>query len=228
VVREGGDRYAVAPIAQGRLKGLLASADVVDRVLRGVIDIAEDGRLTIDDLDAVVELTRIAGETGRWAELLRLAEASAATLSTTDRIEQWAEIVERRLEAARVLGDTAAVRRAENELDRIAQRRLSSPDVPASARQPADTSGGGWKTALAVLGAVAVGVAGVAVGYVVGDQAAEGETATLTETVSITETVTAEGETVTETETATESPTETVTETVTETETVTVTEQPPG
>ena len=74
------DRYAVAAGVQGRLRRLLASADVVDRVLRGFIVIAEDGRLTIDDLDAVLELTRLAAETGRWAELLRLAEAAESVL----------------------------------------------------------------------------------------------------------------------------------------------------
>jgi hypothetical protein len=56
--------------------------------------------------DAVVELTRIAAETGRWAELLRLAEAAQTALSTTHRVEDWIEIVERRLEAARVVGES--------------------------------------------------------------------------------------------------------------------------
>jgi hypothetical protein len=66
-IREG-DRFSLAPQEQER-KGLFASIDMVDRVLRGFIEIAEDGRLALDDLDAVLGLTRIAAETGRWTEL---------------------------------------------------------------------------------------------------------------------------------------------------------------
>ena len=47
VVREDGDRHAAAPGVQEHLKRLLAAADVIDRVLRGFIRIAEDGRLTL-------------------------------------------------------------------------------------------------------------------------------------------------------------------------------------
>jgi hypothetical protein len=70
-----GNRFSLAPEEQGR-KGLLASLDMVDRALRGLIKIAEDGRLTLDDLDAVLGLTRIAAEAGRWSELLRLVEVA--------------------------------------------------------------------------------------------------------------------------------------------------------
>jgi hypothetical protein len=222
VVRENGDRYAVAPAVQGRLKRVLASADVVDRVLRAFIQIAEDGRLTIDDLDAVAELTRVAAETGRWAELLRLAEAAESTLSTTRRVEAWVVIVERRLEAARVLGDTRAASRAEAELDRVA--RTAGVTTVAYPEAEESSPSGGPSTALALLGAAVVGAVGIGVGYAIGDQTSEGsDTTTLTETVSSTETetVTEEGGTETVTETgATVTETETVTETVTETETV--------
>jgi hypothetical protein len=104
VVRDG-DRYALAPPARGPVKRLLASVDIVDRVLRGFIRIAEDGRLTLDDLDAIVELTGIAAETQRWRELIRLAEAAETTLSTKHRVEEWIEIAERRGEARRALDD---------------------------------------------------------------------------------------------------------------------------
>jgi hypothetical protein len=222
VVRENGDRYAVAPAVQGRLKRVLASADVVDRVLRAFIQIAEDGRLTIDDLDAVAELTRVAAETGRWAELLRLAEAAESTLSTTRRVEAWVVIVERRLEAARVLGDTRAASRAEAELDRVA--RTGGVTTVGYPEAEESSPSGGPSTALALLGAAVVGAVGIGVGYAIGDQTSEGSnTTTLTETVSSTETetVTEEGGTETVTETgATVTETETVTETVTETETV--------
>ena len=118
VVRDE-DRYRLAPPAHGPLKRLLASVDVTDRALRAFIRIAEDGRLTLDDLDAVVELTGIAAQTRRWKELLRLAEAAETTLSTTHRVEEWIEIVERRRVAARALRDRDAERRAERELERL-------------------------------------------------------------------------------------------------------------
>lgn len=120
VRREPDGRWSLAPESASRLKRLLAGL-TTDRVLRGFIGIAEDGRLDLSDLDAVVELTRIAAETGRWAELLRLAEAAQTALLTTHRVEDWVEIVERRLEAARVLGDTAAMARAERELARLGE-----------------------------------------------------------------------------------------------------------
>ncbi len=228
LVRESGDRYAVAAGVQGRLRRLLASADVVDRVLRGFIVIAEDGRLTIDDLDAVLELTRLAAETGRWAELLRLAEAAESVLATTHRVEEWAEIVDRRLEAARVMGDEDGALCAERELQRIS-RLVPATAAPTSPVAQQRRSGGGLRTALAVLGVIAVGAVGVGVGYLIADQAGDGDTAateteTPTETATETETVTVGGGT----DTVTVTETETVTETVTETETETVTESPVG
>jgi hypothetical protein len=139
---------------------LLASVDVTDRALRAFIRIAEDGRLTLDDLDAVVELTRIA--TGRWKELLRLAEAAETTLSTTHRVEEWIEIVERRREAARALGDGDAERRAERELERLGAR---APPVAA----PGPTV---WPSAL--LAAAIAAVVGVAAGYLIADESSDG------------------------------------------------------
>ena len=102
VVRDG-ERYALAPAEREPLKRLLASLDTVDRVLRGFINIAEDGRLTPDDLDAVLELTRIAAATGHWAQLLRLVNAAETTLSVTRRVKEWGEILERRGEAEQML-----------------------------------------------------------------------------------------------------------------------------
>jgi hypothetical protein len=196
VVGEG-DRYSLAPEERGRLKRGLTSLDTVDRVLRGFIQIAEDGRLTVDDLDAVLELTRIAAATGRWSELLRLAEAARATLSTTRRVEEWVEIVERRLEAAEAVGDSQAANRARQELNRLAP--------PA---------GGGVPMGLAMLAAAAIGAVGFGAGYLIGDQSApESNPGTAKGAKTVTETETEAAETVTET----------VTETQTETETVTVT-----
>jgi hypothetical protein len=218
LVRESGDRFRVPPAKQSRLKRLLASADVIDRALRGFIRIAEDGRLTLDDLDAVVELTRIAAATGHWADLLRLAETAQTSLSVTHRVEEWVEIVERRLEAARAVGDGDSTMRAEEELDRLARRPGSAGGEGATdERRVAARSGGrGARWALAALGATAIAAAGVAAGFAIGDEPAAGDVVTETTT-----------ELSTETETDTETTTETVTtagDTVTETETVTTTE----
>jgi hypothetical protein len=205
VIRDG-DRYSLAPPARGPLKRLLASVDVTDRVLRAFIRIAEDGRLTLDDLDAVVELTRIAAQTGRWRELLRLTEAAETTLSTTHRVEEWVEIVERRREAAQALDDRGAARRAERELERLGAR------APASAAA-------GPRVALSALVAAAIAaVVGVAAGYLISDQSSDGSTETVTKGGG--------GGADTVTETATE--TETVTETITTTTTTVITITEPG
>jgi hypothetical protein len=198
VVREG-DRYSLAPEEQGPLKRLFASLDTVDRVLRGFIDIAEDGRLTLDDLDAVLGLTRIAAETGHWEELLRLAEAAETTLSTTRRVEDWAEIVQRRLQAAHAVGDSEAAKRAQHELDRV------------------KSAGGGVSTTAAVVAAAAIGAVALGAGYLVGNQSsAENDGGSNKAGKTVTKTKTKAAETVTET----------VTETATVTQTVTVTTTP--
>jgi hypothetical protein len=194
VVREG-DRYVLAPEEQGPLKRLLASLDMVDRVLRGFINIAEDGRLTLADLDAVLGLTRIAAETGRWEELLRLAEAAEKTLSTTRRVEEWAEIVERRLDAAHAAGDGQAAKRAQQELDHL--------------RGAAGQVG----TTTAVLAAAAAAAVSLGAGYLVGNQSSDesdGGSGKGAKTVTETGTETEAAETVTETVTQTETETTTV------------------
>jgi hypothetical protein len=189
VVRDG-DRYSLAPPTQGPLKRWLASVDVVDRVLRGFIRIAEDGRLTLDDLDAIVELTGIAAETQHWRELIRLADAAETTLSTKHRVEEWIKIAERRGEARCALENEQAIRRAEEEPAR------------RGAREP---QGGSARLALSALAAA---VFGVAAGYLIGNGSGDG-TQTVTEagapgpgaTETVTETAAAETETVTETTT---------------------------
>ncbi len=80
IADEPGDRVSVSPEVQGRLKGLLATDDEVDAVLRGLIRRAEDGRLAAGDIEAVDEATRVASETGRWPQVLRLAQTSEPTL----------------------------------------------------------------------------------------------------------------------------------------------------
>jgi collagen triple helix repeat protein len=173
VVRDDGDRHALPPRSRERLKQLLVAVDVVDRVLRGFIKIAEDGRLTLDDLDVIVELTRVAAETGHWAELLELVDAAETTLSTTHRVEEWAEIVERRLEAARVVGDRRATVRAEQELDRL--RRMATPTRLSGAQTLA--SRGATTTLRETVAGVPLGawvVAGAAIVLAVGAGVAAG------------------------------------------------------
>ena len=111
---------SVTPGVQGRLKQVLATDADIDGSLQGLTRRAEDGRLTAADLDAVDEATRVASETGRWPQVLRLAQASEATLAATQRVDVWTRIVERRLEAARALGDQGAVAHAQRELDNLA------------------------------------------------------------------------------------------------------------
>lgn len=224
ITREPGDRASVAPEVQGRLKRLLATDDEVDAVLQGLIRRAEDGRLSAGDIDAVDEATRVASETGRWPAVLRLAQASEPTLSTTHRLDAWTRITERRLEAARALGDDAAAAHAQRQLESLAvmgaptevMRRTETEVVSA----PPDRRGTSWP--LVVLAGIALAAAGAGLGYLIADQTSEATTVTEsspTETDVVTETT---GSTTTVEVTTTATETSSVTETVTETQTVTV------
>lgn len=228
IAREPGDRVSVAPGVQGRLKQLLATDDEVDGVLRGLIRRAEDGRLEPGDIDAVSEATRVASETGRWAALLRLAQASEPTLAATHRLDVWTRIVERRLEAARALGDQAAAAHAVQELERLAG--MSAPTQVMTAEtevvRPAPAARQGTNWPLIVLAGVALAALGVGLGYLIGDGTSETTTiteSTPAETDVVTETSTGQATTVTTTLTETQP----VTETETVTETLTVTEPAP-
>ena len=225
IARVPGDRLSVAPEVQGRLKRLLASEDEVGAVLQGLTRRAEDGRLAAGDVDAVNEATRVASETGRWPELLRLAQAAEPTLATTNRLEDWTQIVERRLEAARALGDEAAAAHAQRELDRLAAMDAPTRVVTVTEERaaPAEKSGMMWP--LVVLAGLALAAAGAGLGYLIGNETSDATTvteSTPTETEVVTETGTGPTTTVTATST------ETVTETQTVTEPQTVTETVPG
>jgi len=193
------DRYSLAPPKRGPLKRLLATVDVVDRVLRGFIQIAEDGRLTLADLDAVAELTGIGAELERWTAVLRLAEAAETTLSVTHRVEDWVQILQRRREAARAQDDGPASKGAERELERL---------------RASVTAGPGRSTVLTVLATVAAAALGVGAGYAIGN-ASSGDSAETVTATEAGETATAATETVTETTTALETATETTTTTTT-------------
>ena len=215
IARLPGDRLSVEPGVQGRLKRLLATEDEVGAVMRGLIRRAEDGRLEAGDIDAVNEVTRVASESGRWPEVLRLAQASEATLAGTQRVDVWTRIVERRLEAARALGDEAAAAHAQRELDSLAAMSAPTRVVTATATEeraaPAERRGMMWP--LVVLAGLALAAAGVGLGYLIGNETADATT--------VTENTPTQTEVVTETAT---SPTETVEVTTTQTETQTVTE----
>jgi hypothetical protein len=222
IAREPGNRLSVAPAVRGRLKTLLATDDEVDAVMRGLIRRAEDGRLDPGDIDAVDEATRVASETGRWPELLRLAQASESTLAGTHRLEAWTRIVERRLEAARALGDEAAAVHAKDELDRLAvmsaPTRVMTAQTEVEERAPARREGPSWP--LIVLAGIALAALGVGLGYLISDQTSE--TTTITESTPVeTEVVTETGPATTQTTTVTQTETVTETETVVETQTVT-------
>lgn len=222
IVREPGDRVSVTPEVRGRLKSLLASEDEVDAVLRGLIRRAEDGRLAAGDIDAVNEATRVAAETGRWAPLLRLAQASEPTLAGTHRVGVWTAIVERRLEAARALGDQAAAAHAQRELDNLAAMEAPTRVVTATEeRAPApDRAGVAWPLVLLV--GLALGAAGTGLGYLIGSETSDASTVTETsQAETVTETTTGPTTTTTLTTTTTETETQTATETQTVTETVT-------
>ena len=226
ITREPGDRLSVTPGVQARVKQLLATEAEVDTVLQGLIRRAEDGRLVPGDIDAVDEATRVAAETGRWAELLRLAQASEPTLAATNRLEDWTRIVERRLEAARALGDQAAAAHAQEQLNRLAAMGAPTEVMGAPTRvvsttetAPADRGGLTWPVVLLV--GLALAAAGAGLGYLISDQTADATTVTESspiETSVVTETAT--GPTTTLTTTTTE--TETETQTVTEPQTVSV------
>ena len=225
IARVPGDRLSVAPEVQGRLKRLLASEDEVGAVLQGLTRRAEDGRLAAGDIDAVNEATRVASETGRWPELLRLAQAAEPTLATTNRLGEWTQIVERRLEAARALGDEAAAAHAQRELDRLAAMDAPTRVVTVTEERaaPAEKSGMMWPLVLLV--GLALAAAGVGLGYLLGSETSDATTVTeisRVETEAVTETATGPTTTVTTTST------ETVTETQTVTEPQTVTETVPG
>jgi hypothetical protein len=221
IARVPGDRLSVAPEVQGRLKRLLASEDEVGAVLQGLTRRAEDGRLAAGDIDAVNEATRVASETGRWPELLRLAQAAEPTLSTTNRLGEWTQIVERRLEAARALGDEAAAAHAQRELDRLAAMDAPTRVVTVTEEKPAPAERSGMMWPLVLLVGLALAVAGAGLGYLLGNETSDATIVTEsapTETEVVTETAT--GPTTTVEVTTTEAVTET--QTVTEPQTVSV------
>ena len=125
------DRYAVPAGLRERLRDAWNLVDTGDRVLRQLISIAEDGRLTLSDLDAVLGVSQWASEVGRFQELLRLVKAVRTTVDVVRRVEAWITIVQRALQAARALGDLDAEAWAERELAACARIQGDEPRARA-------------------------------------------------------------------------------------------------
>ena len=180
---ERGRRAAAAGLST-QLRQALGVLDTADRVLRQLISIAEDGRLTLDDLDAVLGITGWAAEVGRLTELLQLVEAVQKTLTVTERVEAWLPIVRRAEEAAGELGDTEAEAWADEQL-RACERALAGRIQPPL--RP------GLRLGLATLALAGAAVVGFVAASAVGAEAGPaGPTVTLPG-----QTVTRPGETIT-------------------------------
>jgi len=133
--RDEDDRVVTAPGLRERLSKLWNLVDTGDRLLQQLISIAEDGRLSIDDLDAVLGITEWAFRLGRFEQLLRLVHAVQTTVHVVHRAEAWIEILKRAREAARSLGDVEAEAWVDAELRRISRLAVSGLS-PATARTP--------------------------------------------------------------------------------------------
>ena len=181
---ERGRRAAVAGLG-AQLRRALGVLDTADRVLRQLISIAEDGRLTLDDLDAVLGITGWAAEVGRLTELVQLVEAVQKTLTVTERVEVWLPIVRRAEEAARELGETEAEAWAHEQL-RVCEGALAGPPIPPPLRP-------GLRLGLATVALAGAAVVGFVAASAVGAEAGPaGRTVTLPG-----QTVTRPGETIT-------------------------------
>ena len=185
------DRYRIPPGRRERLREAWNVVDTGDRVLRQLISIAQDGRLTWSDLDAVLGVSQWACEFGRFQELLRLVKAVQTTVDVVRRIEAWVVIVRRALQAARALGDVDAQAWAEQELAKYG--RLEAHESERAGRSLARRSTPRW-LAPAVAAAAAAG-AGLLAGYAIFNTPSTGLGAT---TVSVPpSTVTLGGSTIT-------------------------------
>jgi uncharacterized membrane protein YedE/YeeE len=238
LVRREDGREALEPGFGAKLRRVWDLSDTTDRVLRQVISIAQDGRLTLDDLPAILGVSRWAAEAGRWTELLSLIRLTETVLDVKQRVEIWIQIVEQARVAARKLGDLEAEAWAEDQLAG-ASRAIASASAAAgtaatttTAREGAPRQRDRTRTWLKVGAAtLLVGGAGFGLGYVAsGDASSPGTTVTLPGT-SVTlpaTTLTLPGATTTLAGTTVTLPAETVTlpagtSTVVSTETTTTT-----
>jgi DNA-binding MarR family transcriptional regulator len=125
------DRYRIARDREERLREAWNVVDTGDRVLRQLISIAQDGRLTWSDLDAVLGVSQWACEVGRFQELLRLVKTVRTTVDIVRRVEAWITILQRARQAARALGDLDAEAWVERELAACARIQADEPRARA-------------------------------------------------------------------------------------------------
>lgn len=233
-LRREGDREALAGGLGPELRRAWDIADTADRVLRQFISIAEDGKLTLDDLPAILGITEWAAEAGRWTELIRLVKVTETVLDVKERVDVWIRIVEKARRAARAAGDRESEAWAESQL--AASRASTAEDLTRPIVRPPiakERSGAPRWLAIGAGGLVLAG-AGFGIGYwVSGGSTSTGPTTTLPGT-TITlppETTTVAGQVVTlpGQVTTVQGPTVTLPPvTTTETTTVTVTQPPPS
>jgi hypothetical protein len=187
LVRQEEDRDALAPGLAAKLRRAWDLTDTTDRVLRQVFSIAQDGKLTLDDLPAILGVSRWAAEAGRWSELLTLIRLTETVLDVKQRVEVWIQIVEQARTAARKLGDIEAEAWAENQLA-DAGRSIANAFAAAGAATTRMASDGSAPTerdrtrTWLKLGAATllVGGAGFGLGYVAsGDASSSGSTVTI-------------------------------------------------
>jgi hypothetical protein len=236
LVRQDDDREELAPGLGAKLRRTWELTETADRVLRQVISIAQDGRLTLADLPAILGISRWAAEAGRWSELLSLVKLTQTVLDVRQRVEIWIQIVEQARVAARKLGDLEAEAWAEDQLadaGRAIANASSAAGAAATRVMPSGRTSSDrdrTRTWLKVGAAtLLVGGAGFGLGYVAsGDASSSQATVTLPGT-SVTlpaTTLTLPGVTTTLAGTTVTLPAETVTlpaETSTSTETTTTT-----
>jgi DNA-binding MarR family transcriptional regulator len=247
LVRREDDRDALAAGLGAKLRRAWDLTDTADRVLRQFISIAQDGKLTLADLPAILGISRWAAEAERWSELLRLITVTETVLDVKQRVETWIQIVEQARVAARKLGDQEAEAWAEDQLAASSRAIANATGAAAGAATSITPPNGASRTATwlkAGAAALVIAGAGFGIGYAAsGDSSSAtqptvtvpGTTVTLpATTVSLSgatttlpgTTVTLPGDTVTlpaETSTVVSTATETTTATVVSTVVTTVT-----
>jgi hypothetical protein len=237
LVRRKDDREALAAGFGAKLRRAWDLTDTTDRVLRQFISIAQDGKLTLDDLPAILGISQWAAEAGRWSELLRLIRLTETVLDVKQRVEIWIQIVEQARVAARRLGDQEAEAWAEDQLAAAGRAIANAADAAGLATTRItpheDISRHRDRTATWLkrgAAALLVGGAGFGIGYVASGEASSAQT-TVVPGTSVTvpaKTVTLPGATTTLAGTTVALPAETVTlpaenSTVVSTETTTTT-----
>lgn len=176
LVRREDERRKLAAGLAPRLRRIWDIADNAERVLRQLVSIAEDGRLTLDDLDAVLAVTDWAAQTGRWSQLLRLVRATETALSLHERVETWIAIVERVQAAARA----ADHREAEEWADRQLAARRQTVTAAQPVAEPVAARRGVFRSVVAAAAAAGVAAAGFVAGGALADpEPLVGTTATL-------------------------------------------------